>query len=108
MAHAGIHWILVRLFLKFTLKSQIRVIVSSHTLSPERKKNSTFLIKEELKFSEVLSCKVPIYPNLLPLPKVSNDYGFWKVMYYFFNEHSTYRKALAKIQARKTGNLFVS
>lgn len=46
--HPGIHWILVKLFLKFNLKPQIRVIVPSYSLSLERK-NSTFSIKEELK-----------------------------------------------------------
>lgn len=48
MDHPGIHWILVKLFLKFNLKPQIRVIVPSYSLSLERKK-STFSIKEELK-----------------------------------------------------------
>ena len=94
MDHSGIHWILAKLFLKFNLRPQIRVIVSSYTLSLERK-NSTSSIKEEGKLSKVLSCQVPIYTNLFPPPKVSDDYGFWKIMdHFFFSVHTQSTKKL--------------
>lgn len=79
MDHPGIHWILA----KFNLRPQKRVTVSSYTLSLERK-NSISSIKNEGKLSKALSCQLPIYTNLFSPPKVSDDYGFWKIMDHFF------------------------
>lgn len=75
---------LAELFLKFNWNPRLRVIYVSHSLSL-RKENSTFAIKEELQLSEFLSCTVPIYVNLFPPPKVSNDYSSWKIICHFFN-----------------------
>lgn len=96
MDHPGIHWVLAKLFLRFNLKPQIRVIVSSYTLSLQRKK-LTFSIKEEGKLSKVLSCQVPIYTDLFPPPKVSDDYGFWKTKDHFFFQYTlNLRKSSSK------------
>lgn len=66
MDHPGIHWILVKLFVKFTLRPQIRVIVSSYILSLERK-TSTSSIKEEGKLSKnwVVKCQFTQISSLL-------------------------------------------
>lgn len=91
MGHPGIHWVLAG----FHLRPQIRVTVSSYTLSLERK-NSMSSIKEEGKLSKVLSCQLPIYTNLFSPPKVSDDYGFWKIMdlFFFFSVHTQCTKKL--------------
>lgn len=38
---------------------------------------------------------MPIYTNLFPPPKVSDDYGFWKIMdHFFFPVHTQSTKKL--------------
>lgn len=93
-------------FLKFNLKPQIRTVVCSHTISLERK-NSTFSINEELKISELLSCTVLIYMNLVPPSKVSNRFLENNILF-FQCILLTCKKALPRFYARKTGNFLVS